>query len=201
MQKQFRKPMWCPAYKYRGEYNMKFTLPHFGSEEVEIDPDTLINFPNGLPGLESCKHFKLFHSGDSPVIFWLQSIDDTSVVLSLTDPGSLQIFYDLALTDEEKSTLRIGADDDLQVAVILARQEESNINMKNVAQANFRSPIIINVSKQIAMQKILQNSELPICIYQPLFEASQDQAPSITGIHEASRMSQVAKDRLCSFAS
>lgn len=179
---------------------MKMTLPRFGSDEVEIDPNTLIEFPNGLPGFEDCRHFKLLHSGDNPAIFWLQSIDDPLVVFSLTDPESLLIFYDMALSDEELSTLQVEADDELQVAVFLARQEENNITVKSTIQANYKSPIIINVSKRIALQKPLHNSESSIRACQSLSEIQQDAAPSIPCLHETPQMRSVASDSLCSVA-
>lgn len=144
----------------RGECNVKLTLPRFGSEEVEIDPDTLIEFPDGLPGFEDCKRFKLFHSGENPVIFWLQSVDDAGVVFSLTDPGLLKIFYELTLTDEEEGTLCVTEGDELNIAVILSQGEKSHTA---AVQPNLRSPIVINISKRIALQKSLQDAELPTC--------------------------------------
>ena len=141
---------------------MKLTLARFGSEEVEIDPNTLIEFPNGLPGFEDCKQFKLFHSGASPVIFWLQSIDDSGVVFSLADPDLLKVSYELTLTADEISSLRVDAGDELHIAVILSQQAESNLTAQSSILANFRSPIVINVSKQIALQKSLHDAELSI---------------------------------------
>ena len=141
---------------------MKLTLARFGSEEVEVDPSTLIEFPVGLPGFESCKRFKLFHSGDSPIIFWLQSIDDPGVVFSLADPDLLKVFYELTLTDDEINSLRVDEGDELHVAVILSQQAESNITAQSAILANFRSPIVINVTKRIALQKSLHDAELSI---------------------------------------
>ena len=142
---------------------MKFTLARFGSEEVEVDPDTVIEFPNGLPGFEDCKHFKLFHAGDNPVVFWLQSLDDPCVVFSLADPELLKIFYELTLSDEEEKMLHAAPGDDLRIAVILSRQSEG-IESDSAAQSavlpNFRSPVVINVTKRIALQKPLPNAEL-----------------------------------------
>lgn len=141
---------------------MKLTLARFGSEEVEIDPDTLIAFPNGMPGFEDCKRFKLFNSEGSTIIFWLQSIDDPSVVFSLADPDLLKVSYELTLTDEEQAALRVGAEDELHIAVILSQQPENNLTAQSAIVANFRSPIIINVTKRIALQKSLLNAELSI---------------------------------------
>jgi flagellar assembly factor FliW len=179
---------------------MKMTLPRFGFEEVEIDPNTLIEFPDGLPGLESCKQFKIFHSGDDPLVFWLQSINDPDVVLSLTDPDLLPIFYKIGLTEEEQSTLQIEANDEMQIAVILLRPIESNIRVQSAIQVNFKSPIIINVSKRLALQKPLHDSEFSIHTNLPLVEAPQTEAPSIPGFIEASRMDPVVKGDLHSYA-
>lgn len=179
---------------------MKLTLPHFGVDEVEIDPKTLIEFPNGLPGFEVCKRFKLLHSGDSPVIFYLQSIDDSSVTFSLTDPESLRVHYEMTLTDEELSTLQVTAGDELQIAVILARQEEGYITVQSAIVANYTSPLVINVSKRIALQKTLQNSEFSIHTYQPLHEAPQASTPLISDFIKAPQIRSVASDSLCSIA-
>lgn len=178
---------------------MKMTLPRLGLEEVEIDPNTLIEFPNGLPGLEGCKNFKLFHSEESPVIFWLQSIDDTDVVLSLTDPDALQIFYDLSLTDEEMSALQVAAGDELQIAVVLSQHDQDSIAQSAVL-ANFKSPIIINVSKRTALQKSLHNSELPIRTYQSLPADQQSHAAPISCFGEVPPMRSFAGDNFSSVA-
>lgn len=141
---------------------MKLTLARFGSEEVEIDPNTLIAFPNGLPGFEDCKRFKLFHSGDSPIVFWLQSVDDAAVVFSLADPDLLKVFYELTLTAEEQNALCVAEGDELKIAVILAQGSENNLTAQSAVLANLRSPLVINVTKRIALQKSLLNAELSI---------------------------------------
>ncbi len=179
---------------------MKLTLPHFGLDEVEIDSDTLIEFPNGLPGFEDCKRFKLFHLEDNSALFWLQSIDDPLVVFSLTDPGLLHIFYEMALTDEELSTLQVGADDELQIAVVLAQQAENNITLQSAVHANAKSPIIINVSKRIALQKLLYGSEFSARTFQIPQGIQQESAPLPHCLNEVARMRPVAGDSLRSIA-
>jgi flagellar assembly factor FliW len=140
-------------------FNMKFTLPRFGSAEIEIDPSTIIEFPAGLPGFENCQRFKLFHSeGSDPSVFWLQSLDDVEVVFSLTDPDLLNISYELTLNDEEQRLLRSSPDDDLHIAVMLSRKMEEGVIASDYIQANTKAPIVINATKRIAMQKTLGNA-------------------------------------------
>jgi flagellar assembly factor FliW len=144
------------------EIIVNLSLARYDSEEIEIDQDTLIAFPDGLPGFEDCKRFKLFHSGESPVIFWLQSTDDPAVIFSLADPDLLKVYYELTLTDEDLALLRFKGGDELHIAVILSHQEENNPTSQSAILANFRTPIVINVSKRIALQKSLLNAELLI---------------------------------------
>jgi len=179
---------------------MKLTVPCVDSDEMEIDPNTLISFPNGLPGLEDCKRFKLFHSGDDPIVFWLHSVDDPDVVLSLTDPDFLHFFYEMTLSDEEVSVLQAEANDELQIAVVLSRQEINSMDAPSAIQANIKSPIVINVSKRIALQKSLTNQEFSIRTYQQLAEAEQDSMQSLAGFHDASRTASHAHESECSYA-
>lgn len=142
---------------------MKFTLPRFGSEEVEIDPNTIIEFTVGIPGFENCRRFKLFHrEGKNPSVFWLQSLDEPDVVFSLADPDSLKVSYELTLDDDEQRTLRVSPGDDLRIAIMLSRQMEEDGAAQGGIRANMRAPIVINVTKRVALQKPLIDAEISI---------------------------------------
>lgn len=158
---------------------MKLTVPRLGLDEVEVDPASLIEFPNGLPGFENCRQFKLFHSEDNPAIFWLLSIDDPDVVFSIAGPESLGVFYKMTLTDEELATLQAGADDLLQVAILLGSEEANGGDKQQTIQAYYESPLIINVSKQLALQKMLHFDNFSIDAYAESKEQPEDSCPSI----------------------
>ena len=132
------------------------------TEQIKIDPNSTIDFPNGLPGFEDCKRFKLLHSEKSPIIYWLQSIENPGVEFSLADPDLLKVTYELTLTDEEKNTLQVDAGDGLKTAVLLSQDEKNNIDAQSNILANFKSPIVINMSKRIALQKTFNSAELLI---------------------------------------
>ena len=57
---------------------MKVATTRFG--EVEVPDDTLITFPEGLPPFEG-KRYILLHREDSPMIEWLQSVEEPDVAL------------------------------------------------------------------------------------------------------------------------
>jgi flagellar assembly factor FliW len=141
---------------------MKITMENLESAEEKFDPNTMIHFPNGLPGFEDCKRFKIVHSEKSPIIVWLQSLDDPNVEFSLADPELLKVTYDLTLTDEENNTLQLEAGDGLKTAVLLSQQDKNDITEQSGILANFKSPIVINLSKRIAIQKSFSSAELLI---------------------------------------
>lgn len=173
---------------------MKIALPRFGIDEVEIDPASLIEFPNGLPGFEGCKQFKLFHSEDNPAVFWLLSVDAPDVVFSITSPEALGVHYNMTLSDEELAALKSQADDELQVTVMYSWKDESS--EANAIQAYFDAPIIINVSKQTAVQKILCFTDYSIQSCASLLDSTEDAFASMPEIanmtHEMQQVSLAA---------
>jgi flagellar assembly factor FliW len=143
-----------------GGMKMNSTSTH--SAEIKHGQNTLIDFPNGLNGFKDCKRFNLFHPKESPIMFSLKSVDNPAVELSMADTKSLKVTYELSLTDEEKSTLQVEDGDKLQTAIMVANEVKDNIAAAKGIFANFQSPIVINVSKRIALQKTFHNAELLI---------------------------------------
>ena len=69
---------------------------------VEVDENTVLHFPAGLPGLEGCTRFKLFHEeNDNPRVFWMQSLDDADILFSVVDAQEVAVRYEIELTPAE----------------------------------------------------------------------------------------------------
>jgi len=137
---------------------MKFTLQRFGAEEIEIDPQSIITFPRGIPPFDQCQRYKLFHEEGKPSIFWLQSLDDPDLMFSVTDPDLLKVSYEVSLDDEEQSLLQVAAGDELMLAVIVYK--DGNAPLK----VNTRGPIVLNLSKRLGVQKLLHEFETSVSI-------------------------------------
>jgi len=136
---------------------MKFTLTRFDSAEVEIDPQSVVTFPKGIPPFEQCTRYKLFHEDGKPSVFWLQSLDDPAVLFSVTDPALLNLNYDVTLSEEEQTLLQVAPGEELILAVLVYKNEVG-------LQANSRAPIILNTSKRLGLQKMLQEIEVQLSI-------------------------------------
>ncbi|MGZ4956562.1 MAG: flagellar assembly protein FliW [Methylobacter sp.] len=138
---------------------MEIKSSFFG--EQTIDPSTIISFPNGIPGFEDQTRFKLFHQeGGNPLIFWLQSLDDESLIFSVAQPSMFNINYNVVLNDAEEATLGIEDTADALILIILLKDESDQPTVKG----SIKSPLVINSAKKIGLQKVLTQVEQSITL-------------------------------------
>ncbi len=139
---------------------MKINFPFLGEQEIE--PESVISFPGGLPGFPECKRFKLFHEEGKPTIYWLQSLDDTDVSFSVTLPELFSFVYELDLNDSEVSLLKLDDAADAVVLLMLYKPVESGeiggyANEDATIHANLKAPLVINLKSRIGLQKTVAN--------------------------------------------
>lgn len=136
---------------------MLFTSSRFGN--VEVEESDIIEFPHGLPGLEHCTRFKLFHDAEqtTPQVFWLQSLDDADILLSVVDPVTLGLRYEIELSTEEEAALKLT--DPADIAVLVMVYKDQPLENQDPAQlvaplkSNFRNPLLLNVTTRRGLQK------------------------------------------------
>lgn len=117
--------------------------------QIEVDPNTIIHFPLGIPGFEECKNYKLLHEdSNEPKVLWLQSLDDQTVLFTLIEAERLGLNYMLTLSDEECESIELKSADDAKLFLILSRPEGQDIS------ANTRAPLVINLQSRKGLQKL-----------------------------------------------
>ena len=121
----------------------------FGQQDV--DPASIINFPQGLAGFEELHDFKLFHEDGKSSVFYLQSIEDPEVQFPVVNPDAYQVSYECVLSDEEAATLQLEDPADIAVLVTLAQTGDRDQGI----HANFMGPILLNTGKRVGLQKHL----------------------------------------------
>jgi len=59
--------------------------------KVEVSPENVITFPNGLVGFEDLKRYMLVHEADAGEVasFTLLSLEDAAVAFQIIDPHAL----------------------------------------------------------------------------------------------------------------
>lgn len=138
------------------EDTMKIDIERLGLKNVAVDPQTLFTFPEGIAGFEDCKRFKLFHEegqAAAPTVFWLQSVDDSEVTFPIVAPESLDIEYQIELSDDDCALIGLHAPEEVAVVLVVYRDPAAGGKIA----ANTRSPVILNLKTRKGMQKILQD--------------------------------------------
>ncbi|MDO9103952.1 MAG: flagellar assembly protein FliW [Methylovulum sp.] len=130
--------------------------------EQIIDPNTVITFPQGIPGFEDKTAYKLFHQDGNEIIYWLQSLDDEDLGFSVADPAHFNINYLFVLTDEEEQLLKLSDINDLAFLLILQKNE--NDGQQPMIKGTLSSPLVINTKTRLGIQKILPRIEQSITL-------------------------------------
>jgi len=115
---------------------------------LEIAPDAIVRFPNGLIGLGGHR-FALLARGEEAAFVWLHSLDDPTLALPMTNPWRFYASYEVELTEQDAA--RLGADKADETAVYVTVRPAEKI--EDFA-ANLRAPILIagDVGHQVINQ-------------------------------------------------
>jgi flagellar assembly factor FliW len=134
--------------------------------ELEIETEAVIEFPTGLIGLGGSR-YALLANDETSAIVWLQSLDDPSLALPVTNPGRFFNDYYVELSDAEAARIGI-TDPDLADVYVTVRATE----MLEDCTANLRAPILI--SRGRGHQVINEAEDAPMRA--PLFPATREKA-------------------------
>jgi flagellar assembly factor FliW len=104
---------------------------------VEIDPETIIEFPEGLIGLGGSQ-FALLTNDPGSSIMWLHCVDDPTLSLPVTDPHRFFSDYSVSLTDDDAERLGLDGETAVDVYVtVVAAPELADVT------ANQKAPILV----------------------------------------------------------
>lgn len=125
---------------------------------VDVDPESIVEFPAGLIGLGGRRYFLHSH-GEESAFTWLQSLDDAELALPVTNPWAFFADYEVRLSDEDVA--RIQADRVDVWVTVRALGQASDFS------ANLRAPILI--ANGLGHQVINEAPDAPVRA--PLFVA------------------------------
>ena len=121
---------------------------------VEVEPESVIEFPNGLIGLGGSQFVLVAPEADS-VFVWLHSVEDPALALPVTRPWNFFPDYEVTLSDAETAALAFGADAEPDVWVTVRATDELE-----GFTANLRAPIL--VADGLAHQVINEAPDAPV---------------------------------------
>lgn len=122
--------------------------------EVDIQEQSIITFPEGIPGFQEEKQFVLIPLNDVSPFRVLQSIHTKKVGFMVATPYAFKKEYAFDLQQSDVEKLEIERAEDVLVYGILTLKDtllQSTINLL--------APIVINEKKQLAKQIVLPSEE------------------------------------------
>src|SRR5438552_19073244 len=70
-------------------------------DTVEIEADDIINFPNGMMGLEDCRHWVLLADAENDALGWLQSTSLPEMAFAVVCPRRFVVDYPVRVSRGE----------------------------------------------------------------------------------------------------
>lgn len=130
----------------------------------EPDAPATIAFPAGIPGFEHLKNYRMTYSDTATGrVYRLRAEDNAEIEFTLVDPRLYALNYVLELDDEEQSLLQADSPEDVMVLLMLWKDAEASTGAAGL-NANIGGPILINVAKCLAMQKIIDSPRVELSI-------------------------------------
>jgi len=130
---------------------MKLENKQFG--EIDFDPETVIQFRDGILGFEDLKEFLLVSEKDG-FFFWLTAVDEPELIFPLFPINLLQ--------DEYKKI-----EDSEPYGIVKLDKEPQNVSI------NLKAPVFINHNEKTGYQKIIDHEKYPVDY--PLFVNNENQ--------------------------
>jgi flagellar assembly factor FliW len=119
---------------------------------IEAPANKVIHLLGGLLGYPKSQRFILWNHEDSK-LRWLQSLDEGSLAMPVTDPKLFFPDYHIKIKRDELAALRVTSAEELVVMVILSLRDDPA-----EMTANLKGPIIIHALRLIGRQVVLKDA-------------------------------------------
>lgn len=130
---------------------MKIATARFG--EIEVIPEEIIEFAEGLLGFEEAHRFVILNPQDGSPFRWLQCVDNGDLAFVIIEPLNFMFEYDLSISDSDADFLGLKvAEDAVLYAIVTIPENPSDMT------ANLQGPIVINVKTRKGRQVISTNN-------------------------------------------
>lgn len=140
---------------------------------VQIAQEDIVRFPEGLLGFNDLESFVLLDDPNDEIFAWLQSCDEPSIAFPVLEPELFEEGFSLNLSKADLQSLDETEAKKLRSFCIITIPEDPA-----KMTANLKAPIVINVSKRVARQCVLQDNKLEI--REPIFQKLQQRVVHAT---------------------
>ncbi len=163
---------------------MQILSDRFGP--VEIDSESVIDFPEGIPGFDHLSKFAVVKCMQTEPIQWLQSVEDGHVTLPVINPFLIRPDYNIEISDEELDIIGTRSEEDLIVLSVMVLPEDLHD-----MTVNLMAPIVINIRDMNGCQVMMDNRDVPLRLpaFEPLMEyyKNAEEVDGFAGFDEKDR--------------
>jgi flagellar assembly factor FliW len=129
---------------------MNINSTRFGN--IQTKEEDVITFRDGMVGLPNLKKYVLVESPSMPLVVWMQSCENPSIAFPLIEPEFFHANYNVNMTDADRFSLSFEQNDSVKTFCILTIPQNAE-----AMTVNLRGPIVMNLTKGVATQVILQD--------------------------------------------
>lgn len=133
---------------------------------VEITPEDLITFNEGLLGFNSLRKFVLLDDPNDDIFAWLQSCEEPGIAFPVLEPELFVDNYSYDMSKSDLIALSLSSKEGTRAFSIITIPDDPT-----KMTANLKAPIIINIKTRMGRQCVLQDNGLAIC--EPIFNQLQ----------------------------
>ena len=117
---------------------------------LEVDPQRLITFEDGILGFPEQKQYALVQTGDGSGFYWLQATGTPDLAFVVCDPRLFVADYRVPVKLQELELIGLSDPADAQVFVIVNK-------VADLLSGNFQGPLVVNVNNRRGRQLVLSD--------------------------------------------
>ncbi len=122
--------------------------------EIEIEPEKIVTFKDGIPGFEEETEFIIIPYDEDSPFFLLQSARTDYLAFLMTDPFKFFSDYEFSIDDENMKSLGIKKAEDVAIfSMVTVRGGD----VKSMT-ANLVAPVVLNIRNNQGRQIVLEKS-------------------------------------------
>ncbi len=127
---------------------MIITTSRFG--QLEVDPDRLITFDDGILGFPKHKQYALVQTGEGSGFYWLQSVESQDLAFVVCDPRLFVADYQAPVKLDDLESIGLDDPENAQIFTIVNK-------VGDLLTGNFQGPLVVNVVSRRAKQLVLSD--------------------------------------------
>jgi flagellar assembly factor FliW len=131
---------------------MQIHTTRFGA--VEILPEDVLHFPEGLLGLAECREWVLLADLQNEAVVWMQSLERPEIALAVVSPQRFVPGFQMRVARRELEPLHLEEVRTAQVLVIVSKTGRA-------VTLNLKAPLVVNLQSRLGRQ-VITNGELPV---------------------------------------